>query len=165
MSKLPIYSQHLDVSDKHWRSRACGIVALKTVMDPLHPEVPCIDDLLKIGVAMGAYDERDGWILQGLAKTAKRFNLQAVPLDLSNKSEEDAIRQLKDVLAAGPCVISVYKDFDRKNGGHLIVGIEIVGQRIFYNDPNSHRRGSVFRRRGLKSFCAGWRRRLIIVRK
>src|SRR3989344_2190699 len=82
----PYYSQWLDVKNPDWQRRACGIAALKMAMDFLenvrssslrHPTSKLdLDDLIKKGVALGAYKPDIGWVHDGLVLLAKEFGFK-----------------------------------------------------------------------------------------
>jgi hypothetical protein len=162
---VPAYSQFIDVNAEHWQPRACGIVALKILMDFHGAKSPNIDALISVGLGLNAYDKLGhGWIHAGLVKIAHRYALRAEAYDLSTKDEVTALRFLKRVVRHGPCIASIYKDFDAVNMGHLIVIKRITGTHVFYNEPAAKVRSTIRRKIAIDPFLAGWKRRIIIVK-
>src|SRR3990172_1948517 len=64
---VPYYSQKIDVSNPHWKERACGILCLKMVLDFLRVKTPPSDEFIQRGVTSGAYGEWGG-MHEGLIK-------------------------------------------------------------------------------------------------
>lgn len=162
-----LYSQHLDVVDKSWRPRACGIVALKTTMDELGARTPDIDRLITIGLELGAYQEEVGWRHQGLIDIAEQFDLRGQMYDWTDQPPDEAIEALRKILRENPhtTIASIGKDFKPENGGHLIVLRCVMGQRILYYEPNSFSRLRIKRWKGIDRFRAAWRQRIIVIQK
>lgn len=163
--KVPSYSQFLDVTIPEWRSRACGIVALKMAMDALGASSPDPDALIKKGMGMGAYDPMHGWRHKGLAEMARYYRLLAGPYDWTGTTRQAAFRRLKETIRRGPCLASIHKDFNPENGGHIIVVTRISKLWVFYNEPGARKRRSVRRKVPHAVFLAGWNQRGIIVKK
>ncbi|MBI4134429.1 MAG: C39 family peptidase [Candidatus Terrybacteria bacterium] len=163
---LPAYSQYLDVASRRWRLNACGVVALKTVMDYwLGREVGTFSGIIRQGVQLHAYAaKRGGWLHKGLVALAKRNGFRAYAVDDASSSLSVAIRGLKRELAHGPVLVSVQKYFSSNAGGHLIVVSAFQKSRFFYNEPASFTRKGVRRSVGVKRFARGWKKRYIIVR-
>ncbi len=166
--RVPAYSQFLDVKSPGWSHRACGIVAVKSIIEYFLGEeknVPNIDDLIKIGLSLDAYQPGKGWRHDGLVDIARRYNLQGAARDYAHLPESKAFAILEQVLRRRPCIVSIFKDFNPTNGGHLIVVTRITNKHVYYNDPAAKTRKHVRRKRPIKHFLRGWRKRLIDTRK
>lgn len=160
--EIPLYSQFLDVKLEGWSKQACGIVAVKSIMDFLGATTPPLDKLIKIGLEMGAYDLKNGWVHDGLVKIAEHYNLQAATYNCQRQTTSDALKKLKRI---APCITSIYKNFNPENGGHLIVVWEIVEDRVFYSDPIATKRNKIYRRITTSDFSKGWKKCGVIIKK
>jgi len=166
MSKFPLYSQHLDVSDKDWQNRACGIVALKTLLDYLDVKSTGIDSLIKEGLEIGAYQDGVGWIHKGIVDLANMYGAQLQAYDWSSDTNEDAYKKLLESLGNGPLLISMYKDFNPNQSGHLAVLINIgEDNSLEILDPDSKERSHIRRRVSKEMFLRGWKKRAIVPTK
>ncbi len=162
---VPAYSQYLDVHLRGWPRRACGIVALKMLLDYFSPRMRSmsIDNLIAFGLAREAYIPHVGWKHRGLAKLAEEFGLRGDNYDWANKDPRAAFA-LMQRHARFPLLASVHKHFDPKNGGHLIVVTKVEKEVIHYHEPASHSRARIPRTVDIPTFLAGWKRRIIVVR-
>lgn len=161
---IPPYSQLIDVKEKGWQNKSCGIVSLKMVMDfwsKKHGGSRGIDSLIR------TYGKKthlpSGWSHPGLAMIARRAGFESKSFDLSYYQNQDAFPILESELGRGPVVVSIYKDFNAKNGGHLIAVTGVRKNVVYFNEPNSKTRAQIRRRVGLQKFLAGWKRRFITV--
>ena len=134
-------------------------------MDFLGAHTPPIDDLIKIGIGMGAYNPAHGWKNAGLAAVARKYGLRAERYDLSQMDPITALRKLKVIVRSVPCMVSVHKDFDPTNGSHLIVVKRITGSHVSYNDPAATERTNVRRTIKIDPFLEGWRQRGVLVKR
>lgn len=162
---VPAYSQYLDVHLRGWPRRACGIVALKMLLDYLSPRTRrmSIDNLIAFGLAREAYIPGVGWKHHGLAKLAEEFGLQGMNYDWADSSPETAFARMKRHTRL-PLLASVHKHFNPKNGGHLIVVIKAEKGFVYYHEPASHSRTRIPRTVDMPTFLSGWKRRIIVVR-
>ncbi|MCR4330440.1 MAG: C39 family peptidase, partial [Patescibacteria group bacterium] len=53
--EVPYYSQFLDVEDKYWMPRACGMACAKMVLDFYKVDTTSLDELIKKGSEEGGY--------------------------------------------------------------------------------------------------------------
>lgn len=165
--KLPAYSQFLDIKDKGWEKRACGIVSLKMVLDFWSKKAgikyPPVDELIK-KYHRGAYINKIGWSHKGLARIARRYGLKGENCDWAHYSTKDALALLETKLAIAPVIASIHKNLNPALPGHLVVITEIKKDKIFYNDPDSKTRNKIKRSASLKQFLKGWKRRVIVIK-
>lgn len=159
--KVPEFSQHLDVKEKEWKSRACGVTALKMLLEYNNSDSPSIDELIKIGVEKDAYIPNIGWKHRELAEIARDFKLKSRNFDWANLAPEEAFKKLKSYFPENPVLASIYKDFDDRKGGHLIVLTGMENDTIFYNEPYAKKRQEIRRSVHKDKFMKGWKRRII----
>lgn len=146
---VPFYSQHIDVKDPDWQERACGIVALKMAIDFLGAQTPPLDELIKIGVSLGAYGP-SGWIHAGLVSLADQFGIKMKreefrPEDIqeAKKILEQGINKLAASLEQGkPVLISGIKKWAETKKFHMmvLVGFEVdegILKGFYYHDPDA----------------------------
>lgn len=164
--RIPRYSQFLDVRAPEWRSRACGIVATKMLIDALTPargKKIATDALIARGIAKGAYINGIGWSHKGLASLARSCGFFSKNHDWFSLSPADALKKLESI--GTPLLASVHKFFNPKNGGHIIVVTKIQGNTVFYLEPASRTRNTIARTTSLARFLKGWKRRVITIKK
>lgn len=162
---VPKYSQRLDVFSKDWRDRACGIVAVKTAMDFYGIKTPSVDELIKEGLEIDAYIHGVGWKHQGLLDLAVRYGCEGERFDWKERTPTDALKNLKKLLAIGPVICSIHKDFDPANGGHLIVVTGMEDRAVSYAEPDSATRDDVHRVIPVQMLFDGWKQRGIMILK
>lgn len=165
---LPRYSQFLDVRSARWKPRACGIVALKTVLDYWRggdlKTKPTISNLINSGLSSNSYVQGIGWKHKGIVSIASQYGMKGKNYDWFKRTPEKAFEMLSHFLQKGPVLASIHKDFRSTNGGHLIVLLGINGSRIFYNEPAAKTRGEIAGAVGKKTFLRGWKRRIIVIK-
>ena len=188
--QVPYFSQHRDVHDESWKSRACGAVCLKMVLEFFGQKrslaVPTVDELIQEGIAIRATSEA-GWIHTRVALLAhnhgfpaynEEFRSVKVDYDKQRFSEGEHTEQLMrygitkiaETLRSGrPVIASVSKRFEHKELFHQVVltGVRGAGpnlQGFFYNDPDymNSEEGS-HRFVDLATFTEHWRRFAIFV--
>jgi ABC-type bacteriocin/lantibiotic exporter with double-glycine peptidase domain len=162
--QVPAYSQFLDVKEKNWRRRSCGIVSLKMVMAYWQAETASIAALIRTGRRLKAYTEKSGWTHKGLVRIAKKYGFDGQNFDWAEESSEKAFREMKRWLKLGPVIASVRRDLVPEGTGHLIVVTGIDGRRVFYNDPDSKTRKHLVRKIAIKRFVGGWKKRIIVIK-
>lgn len=192
IKRVPYYSQYLDVNvidkkgriyknivDGYWFKRACGILSLKMVMDYwgrflVNYKKKPIMSLIWTGLSKNAFSElAGGWYHRGLLEVAKDYGFQGRLFDWSGlKIENEKILLiLKNILKnQKPIIVSIYKNFNNKKSGHLIV---LVGYRVdefgnlkgfYFNDPASYSKISkkyAFVKKN--KFLNGWKKRAILI--
>lgn len=160
---LPLISQFLDMPLRSWQARSCGIAALATVIEYYTGIAVPLRAHFKNARAAGAYMLGVGWRHKELAALAKHYNLSGQTFDWAQETDADAWKNFKRSLAHGPVIVSIYKDFKSKNGGHLVVASHIAAGKVFYNEPASKTRRNIRRHVSIKKFRTGWKKRIIIV--
>ena len=158
---VPLRSQHLDITDSFWKQHACGIVSLGMVLAFYRKKFGTYDHLLRQGIRMKIRKEGVGWIHAGLARLAQTYGLSAKPYDWHRSLADDAFLKLASLLEYGPVIASIYKNFNPKNSGHLIV---ITGYRdgyFYYNEPDSPLAKTIKRKISKDRFMRGWKKRVI----
>ncbi len=170
---VPYYSQWLDVKDPDWQPRACGVAALKMAMLALRSFSEegdmSLDDLIKRGVASGAYKPNVGWIHDGLVRLAQGFGFQkSFRQEWKDEEKRQALKFISAKIRGGIPVIASVKS---ENGGHLtlLTGFEESGGEIagFYmNDPDSKSRGTGKNKFiPIADFLGLWKGRIIVTEK
>lgn len=192
---VPYFSQYMIPIDKSWQGRACGVTSLAMVLSYYKIKYESIDHLIELGNKLNGYSsEAGGWFHSGLIRIAKchhtsgwrrhwglsksdREFFQKEGLDASDlegynsQIESEGIFSLAEAINQGiPPIISIKKNFDGRNGNHLIVitgyekrGGEILG--FYYNDPNSK---DVFFKNmyvELIKFQENWNKRAVFITK
>ncbi len=144
---VPYYSQFLDIDDKYWMPRACGIVALKMVLDFYLPagkagkkDIPSITDLINLCEKAGGYG-KSGWFHDSLIALVKNFGFEAYRKEKmdANIGTEEIVSHLKE---GGPVLISAVKYILGQTKFHMVVatGFEEkdgVLAGIYYHDPEA----------------------------
>lgn len=159
---VPFYSQFKDIECLSWRKVGCGIASLAMIIDYYSKEKINVEDLLQTGISSGAYDNRHGWIHQGLINIAKSYDLIGSTYNYSTLSEDSSITKLKELLEDGPVMASIFYKFNPKSTiPHLIVVDGIYNNTVYYNDPSA--KGGQ-KEIPIADFQKGWKRKVIVIR-
>lgn len=163
---LPAYSQYLDIRNKRWQYRGCGIIALKTVMDFWRSrEVAPGRELFVKGIAIGGYRRGIGWTHLALQRLARRYRFRAYGVDVKEETTAAAMRHLRRDLQRGPVIASVWRGFSPKAvSSHLVVVYAMRRGVVFYHDPEGKSRRSIPRSAPFRRFAKGWKKLYIVVR-
>ncbi len=164
--EVPHYAQHVDVNENFWKDRSCGMVSLGMILDFYGKEIP-IDQLVTEGKALGGYIKDVGWKHDTIIELAKKYGFESY-----RKEDENIEKALESIANDEPVIVSVYKNFDTNNGGHLAVltgfyyneeGDELIG--VYINDPIGfpYKFKNQFVR--IDTFMRGWKKRAIYVSK
>jgi ABC-type bacteriocin/lantibiotic exporter with double-glycine peptidase domain len=156
---VPAVSQFLDVPDKDWRDRSCGIASLASVMGFWNGKVPPLAPLIEEGLSCGAYTEGIGWRHRGIVELAEQRGLQGKNFDWSKEPMASARNKLEKMLSRGPVIASIRNG----NSGHLVVLTGMQGDKIFYNEPAAKKRNAIMQSTDRKSFFGKWKKRAIFV--
>ncbi|MBM4389206.1 MAG: C39 family peptidase [Deltaproteobacteria bacterium] len=165
--EIPAYSQYLDVKNRAWKRRSCGIVALKMAMDYYEPRraaIRSIPRLIKKGMRMHAYVRNVGWSHRGLAHIAETYSFRGKNYDWWKETPRRALTKLNRYLGNGPVLASVYRDLRPNAHGHLVVIAGLEKGTIYYYNPDSRTKSRIARHASLKKFLRGWKRRIIVIR-
>lgn len=169
---VPYYSQYLDVSDENWKSRACGILCLKMVIDFYKQSNLSADEFLKEGISRGGFGP-SGWIHDILVDMAKDFDMTSRRKEYKSQddNEESAIKEILNFLENNqPVIVSAVKNFSEPDKFHLVVltGLEKDGDEIkgfYYHDPDSYDKEDGKHKFVLiKTFKNYWRKMAIYVK-
>ncbi len=160
--KVPTRSQYLHIHHREWKDRSCGIVSVGMVL-LFYKKIVTMDELLKQGLRAGAYKEPYGWTHAGLVSLAQKYKLHAAAYDWSKDIADEAFLKLVSFLEEGPVLASIHKDFDQKNGGHLIVITGFKDGIIYYNEPASKKGESIKRKISKEIFLEGWKKRMLAI--
>lgn len=163
---VPAYSQYVDVKNRAWKRRSCGIVALKMVLDFLAPKratTLTLPRLIRARTRAHAYIRNVGWSHAGLARIAMRYGFRSKKHDWSSKAPKSAFRSALRALRRGPVIASVYRNLKPGSSGHLVVITGFENNIVFYSDPDSKTRHAIPRKVPLAKFLKGWKRRIITV--
>jgi len=133
---LPSYSQLLDVSDPAYQRRACGAASLAMLLGGCGLETPpSVDEVLARGIEHEAYKEGVGWRHREMATLARSFGVHAHHEDWSGDPDWAAWEHLVDLVARGPVMASVTKDFSPSEDSHLVVICGIDDEQASIYDP------------------------------
>jgi uncharacterized protein YvpB len=162
--EVPHWTQYYDIEDGFWQGRSCGIVSLAMILDYYNIKFD-LEKLIDRGVEIDNYDAKIGWKHQTIVDLAVEYGLS------SNRVEDEEIENLiKSLDNNQPVIISIYKNWDENEGGHLAVlnGYLETDEELdgFYVcDPV----GASYKHKNqfipLDKFMAGWKRRAIYVKK
>lgn len=146
---VPYYSQKIDVSDAHWKERACGILCLKMALDFLGTKTPSSDTFIKEGVSAGAYGEW-GWTHAGLVSVASSFGVSMKRKEFRSQDSQEAEQLLKEgineliasIEKRKPVLISAIKKWSEEKKFHMmvLVGFETDTKGLhgfYYHDPDA----------------------------
>jgi ABC-type bacteriocin/lantibiotic exporter with double-glycine peptidase domain len=159
---IPFYSQFKDIHSASWQKVGCGITSLAMIIDYYSTSTISVDGLLKKGIKLGAYNQKNGWIHTGLISLSGEYGLSGNSYDVSSLSKDDAFKKLKVVLADGPVMVSIHYKFDPKSSiPHLVVLDGIKDGVIYYNDPAA-KIGQ--KKISIADFQKGWKKRYIVIR-
>jgi len=158
-------SQFLDVKNKKWQNKSCGIISLKIVLSYWLGEKfnTSIEKLIKLGLKENAYLENIGWKHKGLAKIAEKFGLKAKNFDWFKENNSKAFKKFLKFLKKGPVIVSIYKNFKVGESSHLIVAFKNDRKYIYILEPAAKKRNDIFQKINLKKFKAGWKKRIIFI--
>ena len=161
---LPRISQFLDLTEKSWKARSCGIAALATVIGFWNGKTPKLKMLQREAVVRGAYRKGIGWRHKELAGLASQYRLDGRNFDWAPMSNRIAWKKFQQALKRGPIIASIHKDFDPDRPGHLIVASRIASGKVYYHEPASKTRKGIPRSVSIGKFKTGWKKRIIEIR-
>ena len=133
---VPYYSQFLDIDDKYWMPRACGIVALKMVLDFYLPagkagkkDIPPIMELINSCEKAGGYG-KSGWFHDALVSLAKSFGFESSRKEKMDTDigTEEIVGHLKE---GRPVLISAVKYILGQTKFHMVVVIGLKKKTMF----------------------------------
>jgi ABC-type bacteriocin/lantibiotic exporter with double-glycine peptidase domain len=165
---VPRYSQYLDVKNRFWQPRSCGIVALKMVLEYWHragkiAHSPSIPALNRAGHKLGAYIRNVGWSHVGLVRLARRYGMDGVKYDWSLLSGREALKKLPPLMRRGPVLASVWRYPKKRQGGHLVVLADVAGNRVYLLDPAATHKNEIARTVSRQEFVTEWKRHIIVL--
>ncbi|TSD63723.1 peptidase [Aeromicrobium piscarium] len=128
-----------------WSRRACGMTCLQMILRHRGDDVPSLGQLMRDGLACGAYELTDDDGVHGMvygpfvAYVCDRFGLDAVV------HPQLSVDELLHGLARGRMgIVSVHKEIRRPEnpspgrGGHLALAIGYDGESIHLRNPSGH---------------------------
>lgn len=159
---VPKYSQHLHIETEEWKNKSCGIVSLGMLLAYHGMPVP-LSRLLAEGLNRDAYLPGIGWKHKELAELASALGGRGENLDWASLDSETAFERVKDHLVRYPVLASIHRQFDARNGGHLIVLTGIDDICVYYNDPDEREESKIAGAAPIKTFLNGWKKRIIVI--
>lgn len=158
---------------KEWGSRGCGLVALKIVLDYWHDineknvTLP-LPDLLTLALTLGAYKDGIGWSHAGLAELAAGLGYHAWNRDLPREFQgvvaSQALFVLREDIASGPVLVSIWKNFNpEEKGGHIVIAHAINDDEIALIDPEKTQEADGRYTISIADFKKGFKMRSICV--
>lgn len=152
MSKidLPYFSQHADVTDPEWRSRACGIACLAMIIEYYKKTgFKTLDSLIEHGVSIDAFTTQ-GWSHPRLVIMAHNYGVLGYMEEFRSGKPEyheeffgKGIEKIVNHLKNGhPVIISTYRNWTEEGKFHMVVltgyladDNGIIG--FYYSDPDA----------------------------
>jgi len=163
---VPYYSQFLDVEDKEWMPRACGMACVKMILDFYKIKNPDLDILIKKGNEDGGYS-KSGWLHDYFVHLFEEYGLSAMREE-KMKNYDSIIENLKN---NKPVIVSGIKYIFGQTKFHMVVltGLEEENGNVtgfYYHDPESTNREfaqNIFV--SIDIFLRDWRKMAIFVEK
>lgn len=185
---VPYYSQFKDTQSQAWQDKACGIVALKMILDfyQQHGNLT-VNELYQKGLDLGGFLENVGWYHHSLANIAQTLGFSAITRNWNIQSDhlpklksrgfreedlqimrdqqlEEGLFTLKKELEAGhPMIVPLPRGFTPGGSGHLVVLIGFDGEGWVLHDPDDRERPGSRVRLNNGQFLRLWEKRAIII--
>jgi cell wall-associated NlpC family hydrolase len=165
--KISPLSQLIDIKEKKWQKKSCGIVSFCMLVNfligkkALDPNKVLIQALTREDF----YIKNIGWTHKAFVFLAKEFGLLGKAYNLAEKTDSFAFGRLAEFLEKAPVMVSIYKDLNPKNSGHLVVVSGIKNGKVQYYDPNTKTRKEVKKEVDVYQFIKGWKRRFVVINK
>jgi ABC-type bacteriocin/lantibiotic exporter with double-glycine peptidase domain len=160
---VPFYSQFTDIQSPAWQQVGCGITSLAMLINFYKPNSVSVNSLLQQGIAAGAYEWGVGWKYGGLIQLSQNYGLTGTFYDLSALTTKTAFAQFKNLLNAGPVILSVHNQFNPQSTvPHLVVIDGIKNKMVYYNDPAAKTGEKEI---SIPAFLQGWKRKVIAIRR
>ncbi len=162
ISNVPYHSQIQEITSHTWQQQGCGITSLAMIIDFYKPNVISVNNLLKQGIASGAFINNVGWSYNGLIQLSKKYGLDGKTYDFAALTADKAYGELKNKLKDGPVIVSVHYKFDRNNPmAHMVVIDGVDHDTVYYNDPSGKvGMGQI----SSTKFLSSWKKRFIVIR-
>lgn len=161
----PLFSQYHDIKNKKWKTKGCGIVALKMILLYYKPDAKITTpQLISRAVTIGGFLKNVGWKHKELAKLSSGLGLYGKNFDWAQKTYNIAVKNLISFLRDGPVIASLKKNLRKKSGGHLVIITGFNKSFVFINDPNGRTAQTIQKRIPWQKFSLLWKRRIIVIR-
>lgn len=164
--EVPYYSQYLNVTDPYWMPRACGMAAVKMVLDYHGKQTPALEEMVKTGHADGGYSP-SGWLHDYFIAFLKAYGLDAYRKE--GMDEKEGLQEIRNALEAeNPVIVSIVKHALEQTKFHMIVLTGFTEddhgatRTLFYHDPEgtSEEQGAQ-REVDVGTFLSDWRKMAI----
>lgn len=162
--EVPHLVQYYNIEDEIWQGRSCGIVSLAMIFDYYSVKFD-LGELIQQGLDGDGYLDGVGWKHDAIVELAKKYGFE------SRRVENETVENLIESLDSNePLIISIHKNFDPSEGGHLAVlngYFESEGEieGFYINDPI----GAQYKHKNqfisYEKFMAGWKKRAIYLKK
>lgn len=163
--ETPRYSQHRDVRNRRWKNRACGAVAFKMMCDHHRPDADIsLPRIIARVASRGGYLRNVGWRHKELADAASLYGLRGKNFDWAHEPYPAARANLKALLRAGPTVLSVWRNPEKRSGGHLVTAVGFNASSVVIHDPDGRTPQEIRKRVPWPAFRMLWKQRAIAVR-
>ncbi len=154
-------SQFLDIKNKKWKNKSCGVVALTMLINQKLNKNLNPNKILQGILKKDAYLKNIGWKHKELTEHGKEFGVNIQSYDLAQNKDEYAILKLFEALKKGAVIASVHKEFNPKNNGHLIILVGLKNNKIYFYDPEKKERNEILQKVNIYRFQKGWKKRFI----
>lgn len=159
---VPLFYQISDISTVAWKQNGCGVTDVAMIIDFYKPNTTTVQEVLEQGIKSGAYQKNVGWKHEGLAQLATAHGLIGKTFSYTHLDKSSAFEELRDVVAEGPVIASIYRGFNPNNShGHLIVVTGLDDTYVYYNDPGKKDGKKKIK---IADFKNGWKKNIIVIR-
>lgn len=161
--EVPHLVQYYNIDDEIWQGRSCGIVSLAMILDYYDVKFD-LAELIQQGLNADGYIDGVGWKHDAIVNLANKYGFEGQRVE--DEKVENLIAELN---TDRPVIVSIHKNFDDKEGGHLAVltgYFESEGkiEGFYVNDPI----GAQYKHKNqfikMSKFAKGWKGRSIYIR-
>lgn len=169
MKNLRFTSQYSPELPKDWQWRACGIAAVKNIIDMWQAKdvglpSPTLKEIFEKARAIGTYVDGVGWSHAGLVNTAKTYGYSSFNVDASSKPIEEIWKEIKKEVATHPVIASVKSKFDpTSKDGHLVIITKISKEQVHIVDPEEKGEENAIKQIDEKVFQSAFKKRYIVI--
>lgn len=141
------------------------IIGLKMIMDPFNPNIPEVDKLTEVAKSEGAFDPKDGWNIEKLAKRVlRRYSLHGFSANWEEPcSLQNALSKLQQSVRSGLCLTLLHGDPSREDEPNFVIPEKICRfvkyELISMSKPPAKKVATI------ADFLSRWRRQVIVVAK
>ncbi len=186
---VPYSSQYKDTKKEDWKDKACGVTALKMVLDYYQQTNLSVDEFFQKGLDLNGYLQDVGWYHHSLVNIAQTLGYKGITRSwnipnasltklvergfkesdikvMEDQLLEEGIFTLKKALKDNtPVIVSVPRNFKKDGSGHLVVVTGFDKNGFIINDPDDLEKSGQKKSISFQDFKEVWTKRAIIIRK